>query len=249
MALKTVRDALDNTPVAHALGEDAVKAFAQARASHQARMGLQEKIPALAAAAEDIAPDKFFQKFILNGNRRDLMELSGLLKKESPEAVEQIKAQIVDHLKEKALNKATDEVGVFSQSAYNKALDSLADKLPAFFTKQEITELGRVGRVASYIQAVPAAAAVNTSNTAGAALNLLNKVGKIPGVGPYVSTYAAKPLQSAAEQKAAQEALAAKLATQAPEQSAAKIRDLLERGRRPLAIGTGLGAGALVGRD
>jgi len=245
-AVNLVRKELDNAPLSetHNLGEDALAAFRAARTAHAARMELQKQIPALDAAVNGMEPDKFFQQFILNGNRNDLMKLSQVLRTESPSAVAQIKSQILDHLKTKALNGASDEVGVFSQSAYNKALDALADKLPAFFTKQEIADLGRIGRVASYIQAQPAASAVNNSNTTSAAMNLLSKIGKVPGLGAYVNTYATKPLQSAAEQKAVEEALAAKLATQPPEQSAAKIRDLLNKGGRPLLIGAGIAAGS-----
>jgi len=244
LALSKVRDALDNTPVASQMGEDAIKAFNLARGAHSVRMQLQEKVPALAAAVEKEAPDKFFQKYVLGGDVRDLKALSGVLKKEAPDAIDQIKAQIVDHLKTKALNQANDEVGIFSQSAYNKALDNLTDKLPAFFSKQEIADLQRVGRVSSYIQAQPAGAAVNNSNTASAAMNLLSKIGKVPKVGGYVNSYLLKPLQNSADQAAVDASLAAKLSTKAPETSSATIRALLDKGRYPLVVGAGAAIGA-----
>jgi hypothetical protein len=244
-AIGIVRKVLDDAPLAedHGLGQDALNAFRAARTAHAARMDLQDKIPALKAAVADVAPDQFFQKYVLKGDRRDLMSLTNTLKKESPETVEQIKSQILDHLKAKALNGATDEVGVFSQSAYNKALDSIADKLPAFFSKQEIAELGRVGRVASYIQAQPAAAAVNNSNTASAGMNLLSMAGKLPVIGPHVQKYAVNPIEEAAQRSAVYDALNAKPAVQASQESAERIRKLLQGTSRPLLIGAGIAAG------
>ncbi len=70
------------------------------------------------------------------------------------------------HLKEKALSGAADEVGKFSQSAFNKALNQIGDrKLAIFFSPEEIAQLKATGRAASYMQAQPVGSAVNNSNS------------------------------------------------------------------------------------
>ena len=250
-AVGLVRDALDNAPLVenHGLGPDALNAFRAARTAHAQRMNLQDQVPALKAAVENEAPDDFFQKFILNGDKRDTAAMTGILKQSSPQTVDRIKSQIVDYLKSKALNQASDEVGIFSQSNYNKALDNLNDKLPVFFNKQEVADLQRVGRVASYIQAQPAGSAVNNANTASAAMNLLSKVGKATKTGAFVDKFINQPIQEAADKNAVADALAAKLSTLPRQSSAAavgsaKLNSLLRKAQYPIIAGAGTAIGA-----
>jgi hypothetical protein len=97
---------------------------------------------------------------------------------------------LVAHLKEKALSGAADEVGKFSQAAYNKALREIGDrKLGLFFSPEEIAQLNSLGRVASYATVQPVGSAVNNSNSGalmvGKVLDGLAHVGKsIPVIGP-----------------------------------------------------------------
>jgi hypothetical protein len=96
--------------------------------------------------------------------------------KASPDAMDAVRGQISAHLKQRALGGAADEVGNFSQSAYNKALAAIGDrKLNLFFKPEEINQMKAIGRVASYEQFQPAGAAVNNSNTAGATGALVDR--------------------------------------------------------------------------
>lgn len=165
-------------------GEAAVQAFGQARAAAAERFGTIDSNPALRAVVNgDAVPDNFFKRYVINGNVGDVNSLLRLV----PDQGNQIRAQVADYLKSKALNGASDEIGKFSQADFNKALNSLGDaKLRAIFGDEGASQLRQIGRVAANIQAQPAGSAVNNSNTGAAVMNLLSqmsgKVGGFPGV-------------------------------------------------------------------
>ena len=153
---------------ADALPGEAMKAFDRARQVARMRRTWQESAPSIKAVMDDVPPDQFVQRFVLSptASADDVSALAREVKR-SPEATAEMRGAIVEHLKAKALNGASDEVGKFSQSAYNKALQALDRKLPLFFSGEEIAQLKAIGRVASYTQVQPVGSAVNNSNTGG----------------------------------------------------------------------------------
>lgn len=165
-------------------GEQAVQAFGQARAAAAQRFGTIDANPALRAVVSgDAVPDNFFKRYVVNGNVGDVNSLLRLV----PDQGAQLRSQMADYLKSKALSGASDEVGVFSQAGFNKALNSIGDaKLQAIFGPDVAAQLRQIGRVAANIQAQPAGSAVNNSNTGAAVMNLLSqmsgKVGGFPGI-------------------------------------------------------------------
>lgn len=185
MALGLVRQALDDTPLLDGQGQQAINAFNRARRLNAAWMRVVEETPALQAVRDGIEPDKFVQQFIVgNGSKTNVADLQALRRsvQSSPEAMAAVREQIAAYLKGKALGGAADEVGNFSQSAFNKALNAIGDeKLAMFFTREQANQLRAIGRVASYEQFQPKGAAVNNSNTAGtAAAALLDRIGNSP---------------------------------------------------------------------
>ncbi|WP_250519502.1 hypothetical protein [Caballeronia sp. NCTM1] len=186
-ALNIVRDALNDTgPLLGGeadQGAAAMQAFNAARAAARDRFGEIDGNPALKAVVNgQAAPDNFFQKYVINGKAQDVDALLGL----APDQGGALRNQVVAYLKDKALGGASDEVGKFSQSGYNKALGQLGDaKLNALFSPEDVARLKQIGRVASYVQSQPAGAAVNNSNTAAAVMNLFSQIasgtGKLPG--------------------------------------------------------------------
>lgn len=202
-AMGLIRQALENTPLrsGNAAGQQAMEAFSRARAANRSYMGELERNPALAAAIDGAAPDNFFSKFVLRGNAGDAQalrdsiapqrlnpqnlpataeQIRALPAAQSAQALDMTKNAIVDHLKKQALGGAADEVGNFSQAAYNKALRDIGDrKLALFFSPEEITQLKAVGRVSSYTQLQPRGSAVNNSNSGallgGLGLDFLSK--------------------------------------------------------------------------
>lgn len=213
MAIGLVRNELDNTPVlglgqqgyaagaravnpgnlpaapnSPQLGEESIAAFNQARAAYRSMRQGVESNPALQAIEDGtVSPDQFVNRFIL-GNKATAASVAALRRDLSgdPAAAGAVRDHLVDYLKGKALNGAADEVGKFSSSAYNKALDAIGGrKLAQFFSPEEIAQLRAIGRVGSYMQAQPVGSAVNNSNSgallAGRGYELLKGVmGKIP---------------------------------------------------------------------
>lgn len=213
MALGVVRNELDNTPVlglgqqtgaagaravnpgnspvapnSPQLGEEAIAAFNRARAANRAMMQGVESSPALKAVFEGTAtPDQFVSRYIL-GKNATVADVAALRRGlgDNQYAIGAVRDHLVDYLKGKALNGASDELGKFSASAYNKALDAIGGrKLAQFFSPAEIAQLRAVGRVGSYMQAQPAGSAVNNSNSgallAGRGYDFLKGVlGKVP---------------------------------------------------------------------
>jgi len=230
MALGMVRRALDETPLMSApqvnpgnlpavpgtvppspvaLGQESIDAFNQARQAARQRFGWQESARPIEAALNGAQPDDFVQKFVIRGTVADASALA----KNAPTA--EIKNALLAHLKDKALGGSADEVGKFSQSAYNKALNQIGDrKLSLFFSPEELNQLRTVGRVASYMQNQPVGSAVNNSNSGalllGKGIDLLNKL-------PGGQTFLGQPLQNinvSIQQRAAQNVLPGLLAAQ-----------------------------------
>ncbi len=230
MALGVVRRALDDTslmpaapvnpgnlpmvpgtlpPTQATLGQESINAFNQARQAARERFAWQESGRPVAAAVEGAQPDKFIKQFVVNGTVADARNLAN----NAPTS--EVRDAILNHLKDKALSGAADEVGKFSQSAFNRELNKIGDrKLSLFFSPEELTQLRTVGRVASYMQNQPVGSAVNNSNSGalllGKGIDLLNKL-------PGGQTFLGQPLQNitiSMQQRAAQNVLPGLLATQ-----------------------------------
>lgn len=229
-ALGLVRQALDETPLMSAptvnpgnlpsvpgtvppspmqLGQESINAFNEARNAARQRFGWQESARPIEAALNGAQPDKFVENFVIRGSVADASAVA----RNAP--TEEVKNAILAHLKEKSLGGAADEVGKFSQSAYNKALNQIGDrKLALFFTPEEVNQLRTVGRVASYMQNQPVGSAVNNSNSGalllGKGIDLLNKI-------PGGQTFLGQPLQNinvSIQQRAAQNVAPGLLAVQ-----------------------------------
>jgi hypothetical protein len=204
-ALGLVRQALDETPLmgstpapvnggnqlvaaggqlaegqTPSLGQEAIDAFNKARRMNRSWRQIVERTPALQAVEDGVEPDKFVQQYIVgSGNKASVAGLASLRQsiKSSPEAMGAVRGQIARYLKTEALNGASDEVGTFSQSGYNKAFDAIGErKLRMFFTPEEIDRLKAVGRVAAYEQKDPVGAAVNRSNSAAGIYGILDRI-------------------------------------------------------------------------
>lgn len=184
-ALGLVRQALEETPLLEGQGQAAIDAFNKARAANRQWMDVVDRVPALQAVRDGIEPDKFVNQFIIgNGSKSSVMDVAKLktLIKDSPEAMQSVRGQMMSFLKDKALNGASDEIGSFSQSNFRKAIDSIGErKLKLFFSNEEIAKIKAISRVASYEQVQPRGSAVNNSNTAGTALaTLFDKMATMP---------------------------------------------------------------------
>ncbi|RSZ60046.1 hypothetical protein HF313_15135 [Massilia atriviolacea] len=218
-------------PAQESMGQSAINAFNRARRVNREWMGVVEKTPALQAVRDGIEPDQFVQKFIVgsggNANVMDVNMMRNSIKK-SPEAMNAVREQITSFLKTRALNGAADEVGNFSQSAYNKALSQIGDrKLKLFFAPEQIAQMKAIGRVASYEQFQPAGSAVNNSNTAGTGgAMLLDRIADLPFLSkiPFGQSMIAQPLQNISLGMQANRAMNVPLNIAGPARAPAQLR-------------------------
>jgi len=160
-ASSIVRTALEDLPLS---GEaEALKPLAnEARSAAKARFDMLKKDPAYDAAVNDVAPDKFVNKYIIGGNKRDLQTLVEQLGQGS-EGHQAVSASVVNWLKSKA--GVVDNNGNFSQAGYNKALQQIDPKLLELVDGQTAQQLKALGNVARYTQAQPRGSYINQSNT------------------------------------------------------------------------------------
>lgn len=165
---------------------DSISAVNRAREATNAAYTYEESSPLVRSILSDARtsdPARIAKSYIIGGTAR---EAEDVISQVGPQNIGPIKDAVLNHLKEKAINKASDEVGKFSQSAFNKALRDIGDeKLALLFSQEELRALRVNGRVAALMQVQPVGSAVNNSNSGsmllGRGIDWLNKV---PVVGP-----------------------------------------------------------------
>lgn len=158
--------------------------FSGARKAAASRFALQDAVPALEAAASGRAnPDTFVQNYVVNksAQTKHVQELARILKEDNPEAFDQARSQVGAYLQRKAFGENAAGDKPISPERYAAALRELGpDKLKAFFTEQEVSQLQRLGRIGAYVDAVPNASRPNTSGNWGAISGLAQKIPGIP---------------------------------------------------------------------
>ena len=169
-AVNLTRNALEQLPMTGATAQ--VKALAdQARSAAAARFQALDKDPAYKAAInDDTPPDSFVKKYVLGGNKGDLVEMQKKFAND-PEASGTVKAAALNYLKNRAGIDAYTNTGNFSQAGYNKARAELEPRMDALFDPETADNVRKLGNVARYQQMQPKGSYVNNSNTftAGAA--------------------------------------------------------------------------------
>ncbi|CAB4123433.1 Peptidase M15B [uncultured Caudovirales phage] len=169
-ASSIVRQSLEDLPLT---GEAAaLKPLAdEARSAAKARFDILKKDPAYDAAVNDVAPDKFINKYIIGGNKRDLETLVNQLGGGS-EGHQAVSAATINWLKDKSISS-----GNFNQASYNRALKQIEPKLNQLVDAETAQNLQKLGNVGTYTQAQPRGSYVNNSNTFVAGAKELAKSG------------------------------------------------------------------------
>lgn len=246
-AIGAVRDALNNAPIASSEGEVAKAAFDTARKAARERFSEIDANPALAAAIEGKHPDTFVRDYLVRGKVDDVTRLADLLRKQSPDAFAQAKAQIAADIKRAAFGETSGTESAVRPEMLSKKLREIGTKkLGALFTPDELARYQTAAKVAAYIEKHPNAAPVNTSNTLVAQLMNIPAVGIASKVSSHIplvnSTVAlAKAAKGAIDkQKAVTSAINAKVPT-------TKI-ELDESKRRLLARILGGSSGGVIGQ-
>jgi hypothetical protein len=247
LALRKLRDGVDDAEntladAGETIGNEAAKAFAKARELAKSRFKTLESVDAFQAAVDGAEPDKFVAKYIIGAPVGQVKELRAIMQKAEPAMVDTMRGQVLSWIKNNAINGASDEFGKFSQSQYQRALNSLGkEKIALLFSPAEVNRIYAIGRTASAIQAQPAAATVNNSNTASAAMNLLSRVSGVPYLGAV-----AKPLQSAITDAKVTASLTPTF-NAGPQPLPDYIRKLMESAGPSAAVGGGLLGGYMGG--
>lgn len=196
--------------------DDAISAVNRARQATRQAYAYEDSSPlvrSVLSGGSSSDPERIAARYIIGGTANEARDVLAQL---GPQGSQVVKDALIANLKESALGKgASDEVGKFSQSAFNRALNKIGDrKLSLLFTEEELGRLRMTGRVASYAQNQPVGSAVNNSNSGslvvGQALDMLRNV---PIIGPNIG----QPLQNlnvSIQQRAAQNVLPGLLAAQ-----------------------------------
>lgn len=202
MALGLVRQALDETPISSAAGQQAQDAFNRARMLNRTVETAIERNPALGYVRDSLrdgvepAPDRFVRDFLLSdkttGNNARTLAASFARDGEARDAA---RGAIIDHLRRSA-RIADDGSGNFSAAGYNQELFKLSNKLGAFFDRDEIAQLRAIGNVARYEVEQPRGSAVNNSNSGAMLTALLGKVGAMADVVPFGRAAITDPARS-----------------------------------------------------
>lgn len=155
-----VREALENVPLT---GEAAaLKGVADAaRSAAKARFDLIKKDPAYKAVVEDnIAPDNFINKFVVNGKAADIKTMVSHLG-EGSVAHQTMAAGVINHIKSKTMTTK----GEFSDAGYNRAMTKLDPYLNDIVGAKVAGDLRKLGEVSTDLNKQPKGSWVNNSNT------------------------------------------------------------------------------------
>jgi hypothetical protein len=202
MALSTVRQALDDTPLMQApqvnpgnlpavpgtvppspltAGRESIDAFNQARQAARERFAWQESSPGITRALDGANADTFLQQNILSkASGFDQVSRVADVVNANPAARDAVRTGIVQHLKDAAIGKGgTTSTGNFSGRAVEAALKDIGErKLGLFFEPGEIETLRAMARTGSFETFQPRGSAVNNSNTAAGVGSLLQGLSK-----------------------------------------------------------------------
>lgn len=183
-AIGLVRDALNGrqTVALQNLannGNEAAGLYQFARQAHGFNANHVESMPLLKDVVKGVEPDKLFNKHILGGNVAEIDKSIKMLKNINPQAVNDIKQQVLEHISSKAININ----GQFSPAGMKRVLDSIGNRrLATMFTPDEIARIQDIGRAGHYLVTQPAHSNINNSNTASVLLNHLSGLINKPGV-------------------------------------------------------------------
>ena len=146
-----------------------MKALADdARAASRAQFQAVEADPAYKAAVEGtVSPDRFVQRFVINGSR-DGVALMRRNLDGNEAATQTMGVAALDYIRQRA---GIDNIGNgrLSQANLNKALQQLGPKIPSLLSPQTAGTLEKLGAYARSVQEQPAGSFVNNSNTFTAA--------------------------------------------------------------------------------
>lgn len=182
-AIGLVRDVLNNrqnTTLQNLASQNnpAASLYQLGRQAHGFNANQIESMPLLQDAVKGVEPDKLFNKHILSGNVNELDKTIQLLKDVNPQAVNDIKQQVVQFISQKSVNKN----GQFSPAGMKSALDKIGNRrMLSMFSPKEASHLQNIAKASDYFITQPPHSYVNNSNTGSAVYNFFTNLLKLPG--------------------------------------------------------------------
>ena len=190
--LPAVRSAVPAMPgaapaAANNAGQEAVDAYRRARSANRTYMQTLEANPALAAVAENpqlrnvadaVGPGTFVDKFVTSKTATP-GQVQGIADRLGDGGRQALRQYMARYLKDAATGGA-DDITTFASKSYREAFKRVEDKLPAFFSREEIQQFRDIADTAKYMKAQPDGAAVNNSNSGalllGRGLDILERI-------------------------------------------------------------------------
>ncbi len=243
---RAITEAADTAPTG--ASAEAAQLGKEARTIAAGVFQSRRDVPALKAALDDIAPDRFVDRFLIGAPTRDVDGLMAVLKND-PASLGQARAQVLRYLQRAAFGENPAGDKVFAPERYTKALQALGpQKLRLFFSPDEAVRLNLAGKVAAEINSAPAGAefALNRSGTAAGVFNLFQRLAEAPGVRqiPGVRSIS-NQIGEIANERAIGAALApTSAATKQPTQLSPEAVRALQRLFAPAAVAFGAASGS-----
>lgn len=174
-------------------GKQGVEQLKAARAAAAQRFAEQDASKGVSAAIQDVAPDRFVKKYIMDADARDVRGLWEELGKSAhgKQAQADVKGHVVDGLLLRATGAKTleDVAGQpFSYARFADALNAIPrEKLNTMFSPSEVENLRTLERASKLLTQEVPFSDVNHSKTTAALANILQRVGNTPLLGQIVS--------------------------------------------------------------
>lgn len=242
---RSIAGAADNAPKGAAA--EAAQLAKEARAIAAGVFQTRREIPALKAALDDVAPDRFVQKYLINAPTREADGLMQVLRQD-PAAMEQARSQVLRYLQKSAFGENAAGDAPFAAARYAKALELIGpQKLRAFFGDDAL-KLSLAAKVAAEVNSIPVGAknAVNSSGTAAGVFNLLQRLTEMPAVRQIPGVRAlSNQVGEIANERAINQALQpVATASKPPAELSPEARRALQRLFAPAAVAGGAFAGS-----
>lgn len=243
---RAITDAADTAPTGAAA--EAAMLAREARGTAAGVFQTRREIPALQAALNDVAPDRFVDRFLVNAPTREAAGLMTVLR-DDPAAMQQAQAQVLRHLQRAAFGENLAGDAPFAADRYARELARIGpQKLRAILGEDAAVRLTLAGKVAAEIASVPVGAknAVNNSGTGAAVFNLFQRLLEAPGVRqiPLVRGLS-NQVGEIANERAVQQALATPQASSKPAaELSPEARRAIGRLFTPAALAFGAGSGS-----
>lgn len=224
-----------------AVGAEAAHLASEARGMAAQRFKAIESTPALKAAINNAEPDEFVRKFVIGGKVNEIEQMKALL---GPQGRQQVRAQMMAYLEQKAFGANAAGDGKAAQATFNNELKKIGrPKLVALLGEDGAEEMLRVGRVLAYIKQVPEGAAPNTSGTGQMLTSIMGKTRGLKGL-PYVNDFVVQPLERFGQRREVAQALAGAPTT--PAELDPKVIKALASLFAPAAPAAGVAAGYAI---